>query len=113
MDATMVNPRPEKKTPGLIFGSLGGTSEGGSYFLGGSYLRGGGLIFGFQMTFDVFPLFLCASLLGRLGSTISSQFSTIFHNFFCLPARTACWPQPTRRSKAATMSPLGKDDTPA
>ena len=31
----LVNSRPEKKTPGLIFGSLGGTSEGGSYFLGG------------------------------------------------------------------------------
>ena len=40
----VVNPRPEKKTPGLIFGSLGGTSEGGAYFFGGGLFLG--LIFG-------------------------------------------------------------------
>ena len=63
----VLNPPPEKKTPGLIFGSLGGTSEGGSYFWGG------GLIFEFQMTFDGFPLFPCASLLagGQDGCHVS------------------------------------------
>ena len=36
---------PKNKTGGLIFGSLGGSSKGGSYFLGG-------LIFGFFIWSD-------------------------------------------------------------
>ena len=34
---------PKNKTEGIIFGLLGGTSEGGSYFFGGSYYFWGGL----------------------------------------------------------------------
>ena len=36
---------PKNKTGGLIFGSLGGSSGGGSYF-GGGLIFGGGLFFG-------------------------------------------------------------------